>query len=274
MCRNFWYNDFMKITSLQKLKPKKLIVFDLDGTLAESKTPMDKEMIDLVVNLLNEKKVAVIGGGKLGVFELQLLHPLRKKGKLLNNLFIFPTTATSFYRYKNGWKKVYYLELSKTQRAKIKKTFQRVFKEIGYKHPQKTYGPIVEDRRTQVTFSVFGQEIVTILGKKGVDIKKKWTEENTPTKMKIAKLMQKYLPEFSVRAAGHTSIDVTKKGIAKAYGLKQIEKRLKVKIKDMVFIGDAIFPGGNDYAVTKTPVDYIAVKDPQETKKVIKHLLK
>ena len=91
--------------------------------------------------------------------------------------------------------------------------------------------------------------------------------------MKIAKLMAKYLPNFEVRAAGHTSMDVTKKGIDKAYGLKQIEKHLHVKIRDMLFIGDAIFPGGNDYAVVKTGVDYIPVKDPQETKKIIRSIL-
>ena len=92
--------------------------------------------------------------------------------------------------------------------------------------------------------------------------------------MKIAKLMSKYLPELEVRAAGHTSVDITKKGIDKSYGLRQIEKYAKVKIKDMLFIGDAIFPGGNDYAVTKTAVDYFAVKGPEETKAIIRAILK
>lgn len=264
----------MKITNLKRLSPKKLIVFDLDGTLAWSKSVIDKEMVDLLVELLSKKQVAVIGGGKYGLFKLQLLSQLKGTKANLQNLYLFPTTATAFYRYNSGWKNVYLHQLTKEERALIKKTFQKVFDEIGYKHPRKTYGLVIEDRGTQVTFSALGQEVVAILGKKGLAMKDKWRDENTPTKMKIAKLMAKYLPNLEIRAAGHTSVDVTKKGIDKAYGLKQIEKYLKIKIKDMVFVGDAIFPGGNDYAVTKTPIDYIAIKDPNGTKEVIREVLK
>ncbi|HMQ01636.1 MAG TPA: HAD-IIB family hydrolase [Candidatus Doudnabacteria bacterium] len=264
----------MQITNLKKLRPKKLIVFDLDGTLAKSKTIMDREMVRLLQRLLMSHRVAVIGGGKYGLFKEQLMGPLSPKKDLAANLFLFPTTATAFYQYNKGWKKVYYHPLTKAERALIKKTFRRVFTEIGYRHPAKTYGPVIEDRGTQVTFSALGQEVVAQLGKKGLRMKDDWRDVHTPTKLKIARLMQKYLPKLEVRAAGHTSVDVTKKGIDKAFGLKQIEKYLKVKIKDMLFIGDAIFPGGNDYAVTKTKVDYMKVKGPEDTKRIIKTLLK
>ena len=263
----------MKITNIKKVSSKKLIVFDLDGTLVPTKSPMDREMTKLITQLLETKKVAIIGGGKYQVFQKLFIKQLSGSKANLHNLFLFPTTSTAFYRYNKGWKKVYSRGLSKANRDKIKQTFKQVFAEIGYEHPKKTYGPVIEDRGTQVTFSALGQDIVTKLGMKGVTLKEKWKQENTPTKFKIAKLMAKYLPHLEVRAAGHTSVDVTGKGIDKAYGLKQIEKYLKVKIKDMLFIGDAIFPGGNDYAVTKTKVDYIKVSDPEATKKLIKHLL-
>lgn len=259
----------MKITNLKKIKPKKLMVFDLDGTLANSKSTVDAEMVQLLTRLLQVMPVAVIGGGKRALFQFQLLSQLKIDKKLFKNLYLFPTTATAFYRYNKGWKNVYLHQLSKTDRELIKKTFDRVFKEIGYKHPKKTYGKIVEDRGTQVTFSVFGQDIVKVLGKKGLAMKDKWRDENQSLKMKIAKMMQKYLPHLEVRAAGHTSVDVTTKGIDKAYGLKQIEKYLKIKIKDMIFVGDAIYPGGNDYAVTKTSIDYVKVDGPKQAKKVI-----
>lgn len=263
----------MNITNLKKLKPKSLIVFDLDGTLAETKAPMDKEMKQLMLALLAKKHVAVIGGGKYDLFKHQLVNQLGNSRELLKNLYLFPTTSTAFYRFTKGWKKVYSHELSLTDRTRIIKTFEKVFAEIGYEHPKKTYGSVIEDRGTQVTFSALGQDIVTKLGKKGIALKEEWKHKYTPTKMKIAKLMGKYLPDMAVRAAGHTSVDVTKKGIDKAFGLKQIEKQIGVKIKDMLFIGDAIFPGGNDYAVVKTGVDYMKVNDPEGTKKIIKYLL-
>lgn len=265
----------MNITDLQNLGPKKLVVFDLDGTLALTKAPMDPEMADLMAQLLAKKHVAVIGGGKYELFQEQLLNPLNGRPEnLLKNLSLFPTTSTRYYRYENGgWEKVYAHELSQEERTRITQTFERVFKEIGYQHPAKTYGPVIEDRGTQVTWSALGQEVVAELGVKGVELKEAWKQANTPLKMKVAELMATYLPDLEVRAAGHTSVDVTKKGIDKAYGLQQIERYLEVPIKDMLFIGDAIFPGGNDYAVVKTGVDYIPVTGPEETKKCMRFLL-
>lgn len=255
------------------IKAKKLIVFDLDGTLAESKSPMDSEMSALLAQLLKKKKVAVIGGGKYEIFKMQLLRELKAPKEALRRLFLFPTTATRFYRYQNGWKKVYALNLSAQEVKKIKSTFEQVFKEIGYKHPKKTYGDIIENRGTQVSWSVYGQDLVAELGQKGIKMKAQWKRKNTPVKMKVAKLMQKYLPEFEVRAAGFTTVDVTRKGIDKAYGIAQIEKHLKISRRHMIFIGDALFPGGNDYAVRRTGIKWIAVKGPEDTKKLIRGLL-
>ena len=44
---------------------KKLVVFDLDGTLAQSKSSLDAEMATLLNKLLGVIKVAVISGGRL-----------------------------------------------------------------------------------------------------------------------------------------------------------------------------------------------------------------
>ncbi len=262
-------------SNANKFSAKDLVVFDLDGTLAKTKSPMDAEMAGLVAKLLAAKKVAVIGGGKYDLFKMQLLDELHLPAELLKNLFLFPTTSTSFYRYQRGWKKVYSHQLSKADRTKIIKTFDRVLKEINYVPPQKTYGQVIEDRGTQVTFSALGQDVVKVLGiEKGVALKDKWRDENTPVKLKIAKLMSKYLPHLEIRAAGHTSVDVTKKGIDKAFGLKQIEKYVHIPIKKMLFVGDSIFPGGNDYAVVKTKVDYVPVRGPEDAKQIIKAVLK
>jgi len=250
------------------------MVFDLDGTLTETKSAISPDMSQSLSLLLNQKNIAIIGGGSYKQFKIQLLSQLACRRTLLSRLFLFPTTATSFYRYSSGWKKIYRHELSKKERVDIKKAFREVLKEINYVPPKKTYGVVIEDRGTQVTFSVFGQDIVKVLGKKGVEMKKKWTKEHTPLKLEIARLVQKKLPHVEARAAGYTSIDVSKKGIDKGYGLYQIEKKLNIKIKDMLFIGDAIFKGGNDYAVVKTGIDYVRVAGPRETKKVIEYITK
>jgi len=162
----------MKITKVNKLTPKKLIAFDLDGTLTESKSKMDSEMASLIKQLLQSKKVAIVGGGKYSLFKTQFISQLKVPKEILKNLYLFPTTATSFYQYDGSWKNVYSLQLSPEERKLIKQTFVRVFKELDYNHPKKVYGKIIEDRGTQVTFSALGQDIVAILGKQGIHIKR------------------------------------------------------------------------------------------------------
>ena len=227
---------------------KQLIVFDLDGTLTESKSPMQPDMAKAIAKLLATRKVAVISGGMYKQFKKQFIGQLHAPKELLQNLLLFPTTATAFYRYQNGWKKVYAFTLTKREDHAIRQAFAEVLKEIHYVHPKKTYGKVIENRGSQITFSALGQDVVAKLGKKGIELKDKWKRENTSLKLKIAKMVQKRLPGLEVRAAAYTSIDVTRKGIDKAYGVRKIKSVLKMPIRNMLFVGDGLYPGGNDQA--------------------------
>lgn len=256
-----------------KFKDKNLIVFDLDGTLTPSKSNMEPDMASALATLLSRKKVAVIGGGSWSQFKRQFLNELACPRELLQNLFLFPTTAMTFYRYQNGWKKVYSHKFSKQDAERIRKAFRETFIEVGYRPPQKTYGKVIENRGSQITFSVFGQDVVVRLGKKGLMLKETWRNENTPLKLKMAKLLAKKLPQFEVRAAGFTSIDITKKGVDKAYGVRQIEKYVHMPVRKMLFVGDALFPGGNDAAAKKTGIQCVSVRGPKDTEQIIKYLI-
>lgn len=260
--------------SIDKIpKDKELIVFDLDGTLVETKSSVDDEMAGLFERLLAKKQVAVIGGAKFERFKKDLVDKLNAPPELFGNLFLFPTTASSFYRYDNGWKEIYSEEFSKEQKDKIMEAFEKAFKEINYIRPEKTYGEIIEDKGSQITFSALGQDVVAELDGEGIKLKKKWRDENQELKLKLTRTLQKYLPDFEVRAAGYTSIDITRKGIDKEYGIRQIQKHLGVPIEDMLFVGDAFFPGGNDEAVLQTGVLYFEVKGVESTKELIRHLI-
>lgn len=250
-----------------------MIVFDLDGTLTPSKSSADREMAELLLQLLEKKRVAVIGGGKYGQFQEQLLAKLPRRDARLQNLSIFPTTSNAFYRYRNGWKNVYTLNLPPREKANIRRAFKEVFKKIHYVHPKKVYGVLLEDRGTQMSFSPLGQEVVTVLGEKGIALKEKWKKENNPVRLKMAKLLGKRLPHLEVHVGGITTIDITRKGIDKAYGVRQIKKYLHVPIGKMVFVGDALFPGGNDYAAKKSGIQCIPVRGPEDTKRIIRQIL-
>ncbi len=242
------------------IKEKKLIVFDLDGTLTESKQPMDKEMGELLVKLLEKKPVAIISGGKYEMFEHQL-PVLRPSPELLKKLFFFPTTGSRFYRYTDHWEQVYADEMTLEERTKIKEAFEKAYKDVDYHHPSQLFGEVVEDRGTQITFSALGQQAP-------LDLKKHWraTQDRRP---ELVKALEKYLPDFEVKMPGVTSIDVTRKGIDKAYGVRQMRDHLGIAIHDMIFVGDALYEGGNDHAVKREGVDCIEVSGPTDTKKII-----
>ncbi|MGB6883037.1 MAG: HAD family hydrolase, partial [Candidatus Acidiferrum sp.] len=96
----------------------KLIVFDLDGTLAESKSALDTEMAALLHELLGIVKVAVISGGDWPQFEKQLLSNL-PNDNCMANLSLLPTCGTKFFEYKSDWKKLYSEDFTADEKDKI-----------------------------------------------------------------------------------------------------------------------------------------------------------
>jgi len=239
---------------------KKLIVFDLDGTLAGSKSPLDSEMSGLLHDLLLIVKVAVISGGDWPQFEKQLLSNLPHDERLAN-LSLLPTCGTKFYRYDSAaWKKIYSEDLTAEERDKILSSLTKAIISADFK-TDKLRGEQIEDRRSQITFSALGQ-------KAPLEEKNKWDPDFSKRK-KIKAILDTLIPEFSVRIGGSTSIDITKPGIDKAYGIRKLRDLLGISLKEMVYIGDALYVGGNDYPAKDAGVDCISVKDPNETKRVI-----
>lgn len=247
-------------------KEKEMIIFDLDGTLAKSKDYVDSEMSVLLGNLLKIKKVAVISGGAFPQIEKLLLSKLDCDKDSLSNLFIFPASATSFYKYKMGeWENVYTEEINQSQRQQIIEALEESLIEAGYEKPEYVYGEIIEDRGTQITFSGLGQ-------KAPLEEKLKW-DPNRILRKKIVKAFESRMSDFDAKIGGSTSIDVNRKGIDKAYGIKQIEKNLEIPIKKMLFIGDALYEGGNDHPVIQTGIETLAVKNSEETKEFIRKII-
>ncbi|MCX6258050.1 MAG: HAD-IIB family hydrolase [Bacteroidia bacterium] len=242
---------------------KKLIVFDLDGTLAESKSALDSEMSALLHGLLGIVKVSVISGGDWPQFEKQLLSNL-PHDKNLENLSLLPTCGTKFYQYNKGWKKIYSEDFTADEKEKIISSLEKVLGLMKFKIG-KVWGEVIEDRGSQITFSALGQQAP-------IEEKIKWDPDFTKRK-KMKALLDKLIPGFSVRLGGTTSVDVTKPGIDKGYGIRKLRDTLDIPIIDMIFIGDALFPGGNDYPAKDAGAFSIQVRDINESKRVIETLI-
>jgi phosphomannomutase len=243
---------------------KSLMIFDLDGTLAESKSTLDPEMAALLVRLLGVARVAVISGGDWPQFEKQFLARLPEHADR-SKLLLLPTCGTKYYSYDGGtWTKQYSEDFSPAERDRIVAGLEQAVAASGFK-PEQTWGELIEDRGSQITFSALGQEAP-------VPVKQVW-DPDFAKRMQIKAILDPILPDFTVRLGGATSIDVTKHGIDKAYGIAKLRELVGIEREDMFFVGDALFPGGNDYPVKEAGVDSVLTRDPEETKHIIQTFL-
>jgi len=243
---------------------KSLMVFDLDGTLAKSKSPLEKDMADLLDKLMGVMKVAVISGGAWPQFEKQLLSNLPQDDRL-KQLSLLPTSGTKFLQYDDGtWKQLYAENFTPEDKTKIIDALNKALDQSGMREA-KPYGEIIEDRDSQITMSALGQEAP-------LEVKRAWDPDFEKRK-KIKALLDPMIPGFSVGMGGASSIDVTRPGVDKAYGIHKLEEVLAIPIGQMIFVGDALFPGGNDQPARKTGVTCIKVRDPEETGRVIEAVI-
>ena len=242
-----------------------LIAFDLDDTLAPSKSRLDPQMATLLAQLLAVVEVCVISGGQFGQFESQLIAGLPETATpLFGRLHLLPTCGTQYYRYEDGWKQQYAENLSAAQKERTLAVLEASAKELGI-WESKTWGPILEDRGSQITFSALGQEAP-------VDAKRAW-DPTGAKKESLRAAVAPLLPELEVRSGGSTSIDVTRKGIDKAYGMRKLAELTSIPIDRMVFVGDRLDEGGNDYPVKSTGVRTYAVTDWRDTARFVEAFL-
>ncbi len=239
------------------------MIFDLDGTLAESKSSIDEEMAQLLSKLLVHHCVAVISGGDVEQFEKQLVAGIDKTSNL-SNLYLFPTNATKMYRVtKDGLELVYREDLPSDLKDRVFTALKEASEGIDIPWGN-SYSDIIEDRGSQITFSALGQ-------KAPLELKRTWDADASKRKIMVERL-EKVLPDLNIKIGGTTSIDITKKGIDKAYAVKKLLE-FGFDFYDILFIGDALFEGGNDYAVRALGIPFVAVSNVAETKEAIAKMI-
>jgi len=242
----------------------KLIAFDLDGTLAPSKGPISCDMAKALKSLLDITQVCIISGGT----EQQILSQVVSKlpaGSNLRNLHLMPTSGARYLKRHFGrWRTVYSEDFTSAQAERIISVIHVSAALLGY-WPDESYGDVIENRGAQITFSALGQNAP-------IELKEAWDKDKVK-RDKMRATIASMLPEFDVRSGGSTSVDITRLGIDKGYGIYELSKRTKIKLKNILFVGDRLEPGGNDHSIVSTGVDFQHVFSPEETLVLIRNLL-
>jgi phosphomannomutase len=250
----------------EKIRSKKVIIFDLDKTLARSKLSIDGEMAEILSRLLERYKISIITGGRLEQLKEQVVDHLDISPDLISNLYLQPTSGSALYVWdKNNWNEVYNEKIPEAERDRIIKTLEQAILDSGVEIPKEVYGERIEDRESQITFSALGQDALP-------EVKGHW-DPDLKKREKIQEILQPRLPEYEVAIGGMNSIDINKNGLNKGFGVVQLSEKLTIPIEDMLFIGDRLEPGGNDHSVVDTGIDWIDVLNVGETKDILHKLL-
>jgi phosphomannomutase len=235
----------------------RLIAFDLDDTLAPSKSPLDPRMAALFAQLLERVEVCVISGGQFAQFKMQVIDMLPElPDATLARLHLMPTCGTQYFRFESGWKQIYAQNLSEDEKSRALAAVEKTARTLDF-WESKTWGPILEDRGSQITFSALGQAAP-------VAAKTAWDPTGVKKNL-LREAVQTQLPDLEVRSGGSTSIDITRRGIDKAYGMGRLAELTGIDLMDMLFIGDRLDPEGNDFPVKALGVPTHAVESWTET---------
>lgn len=244
---------------------KKLIVFDLDGTLAESKTSLTPEMASLLRDLGQAYHLGIISGGDFLQYQ-QCVLPHVDYPELQSKMYLLPTSGGKVYQYKNGeWLQVFGVLLTPEEKEEILRAIYSSGVLDIYAAEQK-FGEVIEDRDSQFTVSILGQEAPS-------EIKRGWDPDKAKRKLAV-NILAPLLPEFDIRYGGSTSIEIAKKGIDKAFGIQKLAELTGFSQDEMLFFGDSMEEDGNDYPVKLLGVESIAVANPDETKEHLITLLR
>jgi phosphomannomutase len=206
--------------------------------------------------MLSKAMGCIISGGQTGQFTSQVLARL---GDFPDReaLHLMPTNGTRYLRFEDPeWVTVYAEDLSREQKDRAFAVVEAGARELGLWETE-TWGPILEDRGSQVTFSALGQSAP-------VEAKAVWDPDGRK-KEALRAYAAARLPELEVRSGGSTSVDITAKGIDKAYGARRLMEILDLGTDDILFFGDRLDEGGNDRPVMELGIDSIPVHGWEDT---------
>lgn len=245
----------------------KAVIFDIDGTLTISKSVLEPKTGILLAELMTHIPIAIMSGGSYAQFQKQLLSGIPENAHF-ENLYLFPTSAAQCYKWENGtWQFLYNNPFTEEEREHILIALHEALRETGLDQPPpRLWGEQIEDRGAQITWSALGQQAP-------IEMKEIWDPDREKRKRLQTALMAR-IDGFSIRINATSSVDITRQGMTKAYGIRQFSHITTIPITDMLYVGDALFPGGNDEIVKETGIATQQVDNPTETIAIIENIIR
>lgn len=248
----------------QNVDIPKAVIFDLDETLAPSFQGLDESMARRLAAVIDRLPTALMTGAGYDRIERDVL--LRLPSCNLAHFSLFPNSSAQCFLYKDGaWVEEYSHLLTEDERRRIIDALLNAIAVLPELAHVEAYGERIIDRGAQIAFTAVGVDAPQ-------EVKLAW-DPTTEKRAAVAQYLRSIVPGFNILIGGSSTIDITKLNTNKATGVRWYATYLNVQPSEMLYIGDALFPGGNDEVVIETGIRTIEVRNPGHTATIIDDLL-
>ncbi|ORD98966.1 PMM [Hepatospora eriocheir] len=210
-----------------------LFLFDVDGTLTESRQKAPKEIIEMLKKLKEKVFTAFVGGSDLPKQKEQL-------GENIHDLFDyeFPENGVQFFR--NGELVSSNSMIEEIGESNNTKLINSIFKALSEVKSTVLRGTFIESRRSMLNVSPIGRSCSQKEREDFFEFDKK-----EKSREKLVSKIKGVCDDIGVQCSigGQISIDIFPKGWDKRYCLQHIKQ------ETIIFFGDKVEKGGNDYEI-------------------------
>ena len=238
---------------------KRIFMFDIDGTLTPPRLPMTKEMIEMFKGFCERHRVILVTGSDMSKVVEQVPEEIRN---LVEGIYTCSGNA-----YTVGDEIIYENEFTPPEELI---TLLNDWRQYSH-YPVKT-GNHLEHRDGMLNYSTVGRNCT----QQQREDYEHWDTENGERKILRERILHMF-PSLDCAIGGQISIDIYPKGLDKS----QSYHRVKGDNPDhaIIFCGDRLMPGGNDYPFFKAmgenylscrPLDIaVPVSSWQDTKRFL-----
>ncbi len=248
----------MKEKASNGMKKYKHIFFDVDGTLTRSRSPMKKTMERILRSLIKSgRDVIAVSGADL--------TQMRKQVGGLNLYWkhnVYFLAQNGNYAQDKSTRVLWSNILSPESKSDINNHINTIRVNLTNIFESADESDLIQDRGSQISLSLLGHH-AELERKEGFD----------PDGSRRREILQRFpliSDRVEVRIGGTTCLDYFEKGKNKGFNVKQMIEEMKWNPGDCVYVGDALFEGGNDETV-KGIIDTHPVKSPEDTVSFIKN---
>ena len=235
---------------------KKLIAFDLDGTITQHKSLL-QEKNKLVLDALSARyKLLMVGAGQcMRIFNQLLQYPIDILGNYGMQYGVYDKETKDLRIIRN--------DSVPCNRENVRERIEMLRREFGF----------LEYRGDSVQYHPSGCVTFPIIGTEAILEDKLNFDPDRSKRRKIYDRVAEVFSDYVVFVGGTSSFDMAPKPFNKYYALDLYCRENGYQHNEVTFVGDDYGIGGNDESVYRSDFDFICVDNYEKLGEYVAPLL-